>query len=89
MNPSHSDLYLQRERSDVDQNTLAPQEHRAFASEWTQENPWLAVPSLVAAIPTYTALKAIGAIKSRSPASFREMGQGFAGIMDGLRMLSR
>jgi hypothetical protein len=72
----------------ADHNQLAPLEHRAFAREWTQENPWLAVPSLAAAIPLYTAAKALGFTNARSKPSLREIGQGYAGILDGLKSLS-
>lgn len=68
---------------------LAPMEHRAFAREWTQENPLVAVPSLMAAIPLYTAVKALGLTKARSKPSINEVKQGYLGIWDGLRELSR
>jgi hypothetical protein len=86
---THAQLMSLRGTPGTDQNTLAPLEHRAFAREWTQENPWLAVPSLTAAIPLYTAAKALGFTNARSKPSLNEIRQGYAGIFDGLKALSR
>lgn len=78
---SHSDLYQRRARGD---QSVAPQEHRAFAREWTQDNPMLAVPSLLAAIPAYSAAKALGLIHSRTPASLNQVTEGYKGVAEGL-----
>ena len=86
---SWTDLLALRAQPGADQRMLAPLEHRAYAREYTQENPWIAAPSLAVAIPAYTALKALGIKKARSPASMNEVVQGYAGIMDGLRALSK
>lgn len=85
---THAQLYALRSQPGADHNRLAGLEHRAFAREWTQENPWLAVPSLSAAIPLYTAAKALGFTNARSKPSFQEIKQGYAGILDGLKALS-
>lgn len=81
----HAELYRLRQGAPkAVQKKLAPQEHRAFAREWTQENPLLAVPSLLAAIPLYSAAKASGVLKTRSPASIDEILLGYKGIWEGL-----
>lgn len=87
---SHADLYALRGSlapNDPRQAELAPYEHRAFAREWTQDSPWIAPLSLAFAVPAYTAAKATGFQKARSPASWSEIGQGYAGIYDGLKSL--
>lgn len=86
-NMSHADLLLARDKPGANQAVLAPAEHRAFAREWTQENPWIAAPSLAFAIPAYSAYKALGGGNARSGASWEELRQGYAGIADGLRSL--
>ena len=68
---------------------LAPQEHRAFAREWVQENPFVAVPSLAVATPLYAAAKALGLIGARTKPTMHQVGQGYMGIYDGLKNLSR
>lgn len=87
---SHGDLYALRGSlapDDPRQRELAPLEHRAFAREWTQDSPWIAPLSLAFAIPAYTGAKAVGLQKARTPASWAEIGQGYAGIYDGLKAL--
>lgn len=84
---SHSDLVKLRDSlpdNDPRQKTLAPYEHQAFAREWVKENPALATASLAAAIPAYTAGKAVGAVGSRTPASTDEIAAGFRGVAQGL-----
>lgn len=84
---SHADLANMRntELPPEVQQKLALNEHRAFAREWTKENPLLAAPSLAFAIPAYTLAKATGAIKkTRSPASLDEIIAGYQGIWEGL-----
>ena len=82
--PSHAELYRQRMQPGANQQNLGPQEHQAFAREWTRDNPWLAVPSLTAAIPMYSGAKALGLTKARSPASLDEMASGYRGMWEGL-----
>jgi hypothetical protein len=78
-----------REQPGADQAALAPQEHRAFAREWTQENPLVAVPSLLAATPLYAAAKALGFMHGRTKPTLHQVGQGYMGIYDGLKALSQ
>jgi hypothetical protein len=83
----HDRLYLRRETAaPVQQKDLAVREHRAFARQWTKENPLVAVPSLIVAIPAYTAAKATGLIKARSPASLDEVTQAYRGLYEGLTL---
>lgn len=84
-----NELRSAREQPGANQAALAPQEHRAFAREWTQENPLLAVPSLAFAIPGYAIAKKLGLIGARTQPSFEQMGQSYMGIYDGLKALSR
>ena len=89
-NMSHADLYALRSTlpsNDPRQAEIGPYEHRAFAREWTQDSPWIAPLSLAFAVPAYTAAKATGLQKARTPASWGEIGQGYAGIYDGLKAL--
>lgn len=84
---THAELFNIRAKLPQDKETqanAAPAEHRAFAREWTKENPLVAVPSLLAAIPLYSIAKATGIIKARSPASVDEVAEGYRGIMEGL-----
>jgi hypothetical protein len=79
----HAELVkLRRGASPEEQARLAPFEHRAFAREWAQESPVAATVSLPFAIPAYTAAKALGLQKARSPASLGEMAHGFRGMFD-------
>lgn len=81
----HAELVLARDAAPPEaQKKLAKEEHRAFAREWTRENPFLAVPSLLAAVPAYTAAKATKLVKTRSPASLDEVLAGYQGIWEGL-----
>jgi len=81
----HATLYRMREyvRDPELQRLLAAFEHRAFSREATRENPAMALP-LLFATPLYTAGKATGLIKSRTPASWDQLGQGLLGIGEGL-----
>lgn len=84
---SHSDLYQARSKTKdpAMQAELAPLEHRAFAREFAQESPALASVSLPFAIPAYTMAKALGLQKARSPASMKELTQGYIGLHEGLK----
>lgn len=80
----HSTLYRARDVATPEQQRLlGPAEHGAFAREWTQENPLAAIP-LAVAIPGYSAAKALGLIKSRTPASLDEVKAGYQGVLQGL-----
>lgn len=84
---SHAQLLLMRDKlppDDPRQAEIAKYEHQAFAREWVKENPAVAAASLTAAIPLYTAGKATGLVKSRTPASLDEMKAAFKGIGQGL-----
>lgn len=94
---SHADLSrMRRDFADnqVMQSMLAPFEHRAFAREWTAENPMVAAPSLAAAIPLYYAAKnpvLMGAAQKlglvgegATPASLEQMKQSYQGVGEGL-----
>ena len=81
-----TDLYAAwraRNQSGADQAALGPQEHAQFAEETVRQSKAMAVP-LAVAIPAYSAAKALGLVKTRSPASFDEMGQAYKGIWRGL-----
>lgn len=82
---SHSQLYRLRDMASPDmQSTLGPAEHQAFAREWTEENPLVAVPSLGVAIPLYTMAKRFGLLRARTPGTMDEMLSGFRGIAQGM-----
>jgi len=90
---AHSDLLRLRESLPADdprQRILAPLEHAAFAREWTMENPAVAIPSLAVAIPGYSLAKLMGYGNERTtPASLREVVQGYKGMGSGLMALMR
>lgn len=73
--------------NDPRQATIGPYEHAAFAREWTQENPALAIPSLAVSIPGYSLAKFLGLTHARSPASLSEMGLAYRGMGSGLLRL--
>lgn len=83
-----AELRALREQPGANQEMLAPQEHRAFAREWVQENPLVAVPSLAVATPAYAIAKQLGLMSGRTKPSLYQVGQGYAGILDGLKALS-
>ena len=66
---------------------IAPYEHQAFAREYTKQRGWGAVPSLMVAIPGYTAAKGMGMIGARSPASLTELVKGYKGMGQGIAAL--
>lgn len=88
---SHAELYLAREKGTKEESdTLAPLEHRAFAREVTQENPWMAIP-VGLATPLYEAAKATGILEvlgqadeKTSKASFKAITEAYKGIYEGL-----
>lgn len=80
---SHADLYSARGYVPAEyQNKISPYEHRAFAREATQENPWMALPIAAGAVAyqPYKILKG----QSRSGASLAQVGQGLVGVGEGL-----
>jgi hypothetical protein len=83
-----AELRAMRDKPGANQEKLAPMEHRAFAREWVQENPLVAVPSLAVATPLYAGAKALGLMSGRTKPSLYQVGQGYAGIIDGLKALS-
>jgi len=89
---SHADLLALRASladSDPRQAQIAPYEHQAFAREWTEANPTVAVPSLAVAIPGYYGAKLLGLIGARTRPSFDEVRGGYRGIGQGLLALMR
>jgi hypothetical protein len=84
---SHADLLNLRNSlpvNDPRQQILAPYEHQAFAREWAQQSPWVATPSLLAAIPLYSMAKGMGLLDTRSSASLDEMADAYRGLGQGL-----
>jgi hypothetical protein len=80
---SHSDLYRLRALSPPEeQPSIAPLEHRAFAREWTQDNPVLGVGMPLAALGYYLAKKT-GAIQSRTPADMDQVFGAVQGTLQG------
>lgn len=85
---SHAELLLIRKnasQSAASQAILGPIEHRAFAREFVEDEGKMGALGMAIAIPAYSAAKALGLTSARSPASFAEMKQGFAGVAEGLR----
>jgi hypothetical protein len=82
---AHEELLRKRlsQPGGMDDSLLAPFEHMAFAREWTKENPWVAVPSLSAAIPLYQLAKLLG-YEGTKP-SLDQLFAGYRGIGQGLR----
>jgi hypothetical protein len=84
---SHDELLRLRAMFNGDddmQAMLGPMEHEAFAREYTEENPWLGPPAMLAGVPAYTAAKALGLHGGRSPASMNEIAQAYRGVGEGL-----
>ena len=75
--------YQARNQPGADQAALGPKEHGQFAEDAVSRNKAMAIP-LAVAIPAYSAAKAMGLVKTRSPASMEEMKQGYKGIWRGL-----
>ena len=84
---SHAQLFGLRNqypRNDYMQGILGPMEHSAFAEQWVRDNPYIAIPSLLFAIPAYTAAKKAGLTNARSPANIDEIFGGYEGMIRGL-----
>ena len=64
--PTFEELRALRDQPGADQEKLSSMEHRAFARQWVQENPLVAVPSLAVATPLYAGAKALG-LMSQDP----------------------
>lgn len=78
----HNTLYTARKFLNKEQqNYISPYEHRAFAREATQENPWMAVPVGIS-IPAYQVYKAL--FGARSDPSLSQVIEAYGGIKDGL-----
>jgi hypothetical protein len=80
-------LYVQRGQAGFNTplgQSLAPQEHRQFARDWVSINPYLALPSLMFAIPGYYAYKSMGLKKNATPPSFDQLAGGYSGMWEGL-----
>lgn len=73
-----------RATTQEEQDRLAGYEHRAYARETVQQNPYMAL-SLLVATPAYQLAKLFGTTNSRSRPSLSQMGQGLLGIYEGLR----
>lgn len=70
-----------------EQKQVAPYEHRAFAREWTQEQPLIAPASLAVATPLYQVAKAVGLTSKDSTStgpSLEQVKQGYKGISEGV-----
>jgi hypothetical protein len=79
------ELYAKRNHAtQQEQAPLANLEHAAWAREYVHDNPILGVPAMMALVPGYTALKALGAMNGRTPPSLKEMGAGYQGMWEGL-----
>lgn len=79
----HASLYAARDYlPKEDQGLISPYEHRAFAREATQENPWMALP-IAAGTVAYQPYKMLTG-KSRSAPSLDQVGQGLMGVGEGL-----
>ena len=85
---SFQDLWLLRGATSDDplmQEILSPLEHRAFAREFTRENPLNAL-GLLAAVPGYQVAKMVGrAGAPRTAPSMQQFWGGLQGIAQGLR----
>lgn len=66
----------------IAQAEIAPYEHRAYAREQVAADPTQAA-TMALAIPGYQALKSVVG-RSRTPPSWQQVIQGYAGIADGL-----
>lgn len=83
----HADLLARRGGSDrLDDELLAPLEHRAFAREYVGENPVSGAIGVGAAIPAYQLAKLLGlGGEGATPASWDQLFGGYHGILEGLR----
>jgi hypothetical protein len=72
----------------MDQETLAPLEHQAFAREQVADNP-TSYPGMLMAPMTYYAGKKLGMTDSRTPASSDQVWAGIYGANEGLSQALR
>lgn len=84
-----TELRRLRAQPGANQNLLGPAEHRAYARELVQESPVLGTIQMALATPAYEAGKVAGLFRGRSDPSLYSMGQGYAGIWDGLKSLMK
>lgn len=68
---------------------IGPLEHGEMAEDFVRYNPILGPVAAAVAIPAYTAAKALGLHKARSPASVREMVEGYRGVSRGMYQNAR
>lgn len=82
---SHAELYRARSNAKTpeEQKHIAPYEHRAFAREFTEENPVTGAVGLAVAIPGYQAAKALGK-GSRTGVDGKQLVEGYKGLAEGL-----
>lgn len=80
-----SEIRALRDQPGADQNRLGPAEHRAYAKDTVEYSPVLGTAQMALAIPAYEAAKVLGLQSGRSAPSFASMGQGYAGIWDGIK----
>ena len=79
----HASLYSARQYVPKEQQgDISPYEHRAFAREATQENPWMGLP-IAAGTLAYQPYKMLTG-QARSGASLNQIGQGLLGVGEGL-----
>ena len=79
----HASLYSARQYVPKEQQgDISPYEHRAFAREATQENPWMGLP-IAAGTLAYQPYKMLTG-QARSGASLNQVGQGLLGVGEGL-----
>ncbi len=84
----HADLYGARMAGDRLQNeVLAPMEHRAYAREYVENNPITGPLAMAILTAGYTPAKALGLTGSdekTTPASLDQLFGGFEGITEGV-----
>jgi hypothetical protein len=66
------------------QEVLAPLEHKAFAREYTKENPLMA-PAMLTAPALYYLAKKMRLMGARTPPSIDQVFAGMEGTIQGLR----
>jgi hypothetical protein len=80
---SWDDLIKMRLQDPTNQALAAP-EHRAYAREQVQQNPWMA-PVMGILAPGYQAYKMMAGPGQGTPASWDQLKQSYMGIGEGLK----